>query len=149
LTLTDVDANSKLTEMNAKELNGDMTELEQAEEFIREQRITDSRDILENLPQLLAAFAAEMVAKQSEWVPVDRGHNSIRWLLVKATRGAVDLGIRLGRPENGGWRIVDEYGNSTWQPHDDAFYIAEMPLIAPTDAAPFTPTTETAEEQQV
>ncbi len=78
------------------------------------------------------------------WTPVNRGNGAMRWLLMLDNNGI--HGIRLGRPEESGWRLVDEFGKSTWQPHHDRFYIAEMPLSVPTDAPLPTPA-ETPKEQ--
>lgn len=89
-----------------------------------------------------AGFDAGYNAREAEsvksWLPINRENKSLRWLLLlDRINGTGRQGLRLGRPEDTGWRLIDEYGRSTWQSHAEGFYLAEMPLSVPTDA-PYT-----------
>lgn len=87
-----------------------------------------------------AGFAA--AGQGDGWCEIDRENKSLRWLLMRDKNGLG--GIRLGRPEEeGGWRLVDEFGNSTWQPDVKGHYLAQMALWPPTDV-PFTPPVQDA-----
>jgi len=96
---------------------------------------------LDDIPKLLAETArlrqalalAEERVKEAKWLPINRENHSLRWLLMKDKDGVE--GIRLGRPERNGWRIVDERGIGHWYSDSVDVYLAETPLNVPLNLA--------------
>lgn len=70
---------------------------------------------------------------EKQWIkfsPKDRKKKSLQWLLISGHDGV--MGIRLAVSEDGGWRIVDEFGKSTWVP-GTINILGVTPLLVPTD----------------